>query len=84
MLKCKNRAKLYKDEINTGTLLIHFDAHDIVEHTSLKKLFYMIYIDRKEYTFAQLSMILNYDESTLRRHLKKINKYIEVFNTKRT
>lgn len=79
MLKCSKRANIYKNEIDTEKLLSYLKIYDLVEQTNLLTLFYKVYVDKEEYTFYQLSILMNYSESALRSHLKKVNKYIEMF-----
>ena len=79
MLKCSKRANIYKSEIDTEKLINYFKIYDLVEQTNLLILFYKVYVDKQEYTFYQLSILMNYSESALRNHLKKVNKYIEMF-----
>lgn len=81
MLKYNDRANLYKGEIKTESILWYFKRYDLIEHTNYEKLFVMIYVDCKIYTIAKISIVLNCDESTIRRHLKKLNQYIKLITS---
>ncbi len=85
MLKgSNNKPKIINAEYNNLIEVYEYlKGYDAISKFTMSKEFYYVFLDKKKYTMFEIANLTGNSESTLRRHIRKFNDYLQEKSSKK-